>query len=135
MRITILTNGPGELWGWVRPVATELRKRGHSVSLWLLPCQFASGHEREAASLLGVDKLEGPASASRIWQDIIHEKTDRIIQLGGDYHFGVRMSEAVKAPLTIYSYGPRREIKDAKILTAYEEQTQNVPSASAIGDL
>ncbi|MBQ7593296.1 MAG: hypothetical protein IJU48_02950, partial [Synergistaceae bacterium] len=46
-----------------------------------------------------------------------------------------RMSEAVKAPLTIYSYGPRREIKDAKILTAYEEQTQNVPSASAIGDL
>ena len=135
MRITILTNGPGELWGWVRPVAMELRKRGHSVSLWILPCQFASGHEREAASLLGVDKLEGPASASRIWQDIIHEKTDRIIQLGGDTIFGVRMSEHVKAPLTIYSYGPRKEIKNAKILTAYDTQAKNVSSAEAIGDL
>ena len=81
MRITILTNGPGELWGWVRPVATELRKRGHSVSLWILPCQFASGHERRAASLLGVDKLEGPASASKIWRDLTLEKTDAVIQL------------------------------------------------------
>ena len=135
MRITILTNGPGELWGWVRPVVMELRKRGHSVSLWILPCQFSSGHEREAASLLGVDKLEGPASASRIWQDIIHEKTDRIIQLGGDTLFGIRMSKHSKAPLTIYSYGPRKNIKGAKILTAYEAQARNLSHVEAIGDL
>lgn len=135
MRITILTNGPGELWGWVRPVTLELRKRGHSISLWILPCQFASGHEREAASLLGVDKLEGPAGASKIWNDITHEKTDRVIQLGGDVNFGIRMSKAANVPLTIYSYWARHEIKGAKILTAYPSQTQKVPSASAIGDI
>lgn len=135
LRITILTNGPGELWGWVRPVAAELRKRGHSISLWILPCQFASGHEREAASLLGVDKLEGPSSASRIWQEIAHEKTDRVIQLGGDVMFGLRMSEKADAPLICYTYGIKKELKDAKILTAYEQQAKKIPDASAIGDL
>ena len=88
MRVTILTNGPGELWGWVRPVVSELRKRGHTISLWLLPCQFSSGYEREAASFLGVDKLEGPSGTAGTWQNIIHEKTDKIIQLGGDIIFG-----------------------------------------------
>lgn len=133
LRITILTNGPGELWGWVRPVAAELRKRGHSISLWLLPCQFASSHEREAASLLGVDKLEGPASTARIWQDIAYEKTDSIIQLGGDIMFGLRMSSKSNAPLFCYTYWPRKEMKGVKFFTAYKSQTNNI--AIPIGDL
>lgn len=135
MRITILTNGPGELWGWVRPVAAELRKRGHTISLWILPCQFASGHEREAGSLLGVDKLEGPFGTSRIWQDITREKTDRIIQLGGDIMFGLRMSKFANAPLTCYSYGIRKAYNNVKILTAYRKQTNNIKGVQAIGDL
>ena len=135
LRITILTNGPGELWGWVRPVCAELRKRGHTISLWILPCQFSSGHEREAASLLGVDKLEGPAGTSRIWHDIAYEKTDRIIQLGGDLHFGLRMSKMSNAPLTCYTYGPKKHIDGVKILTAYRAQTKDIPGVEAIGDL
>ena len=135
LRITILTNGPGELWGWVRPVTVELRRRGHTLSLWLLPCQFASGHEREAASLLGVDKLEGPASAARIWQDMKYEKTDKIIQLGGDIHFGLRMSEITGAPLTCYTYGPRSGIKGMKFITAYRAQAKNIPGVEVIGDI
>ncbi|MBQ7267842.1 MAG: lipid-A-disaccharide synthase, partial [Synergistaceae bacterium] len=127
MRVTILTNGPGELWGWVRPVASELRNRGHSISLWLLPCPFSSGHEREAASLLGVDKLEGPSSASVIWREAQHERTDRIIQMGGDISFGLRMSKFSKAPLTVYSYRHRKEIPGVKLLTAFPEQI-NLPS-------
>ena len=134
MRITILTNGPGELWGWVRPVASELRKRGHSISLWLLPCPFSSGHEREAASLLGVDKLEGPSSASVTWREAANEHTDRIIQLGGDVSFGERMSKFSDAPLTVYSYRHRKDIPGARLLTGYTEQV-NIPSVSAVGDL
>ena len=135
MRVTILTNGPGELWGWVRPVSFELRRRGHSISLWLLPCQFSSGHEREASSLLGVDKLEGPVSAARIWQDIVHEKTDKVIQLGGDVMFGQRLAKAAGVPLTVYSYRASKKIKNANILVAYPSQINNVPGARAIGDL
>lgn len=130
-----MTNGPGELWGWVRPVASELRNRGHSISLWLLPCQFASGHEREAASLLGVDKLEGPASASRILHAISYERTDRVIQLGGDIMFGLKLARNSNAPLICYTYGPRKNLEGVKILTAYEQQANKVNTATAIGDL
>lgn len=134
LRITILTNGPGELWGWVRPVASELRKRGHSISLWLLPCPFSSGHEREAASLLGVDKLEGPSSASVIWREAANEHTDRIIQMGGDISFGLRMSKFSNAPLTVYSYRHRKEFPNVKLLTAFPQQV-NLPSVIPVGDL
>ncbi|MBR1671633.1 MAG: hypothetical protein IJ702_01770 [Fretibacterium sp.] len=140
MRVTILTNGPGELWGWVRPVAMELRRRGHSVSLWLLPCQFASGHEREAASLLGVDKLEGPMSAARLWRALGEERTDCAVQLGGDLAFGLRLSKAARVPLTCYTYGPKKGLKGGEglrlsVLTAFPSQALQIPNARPIGDL
>ena len=134
MRVTILTNGPGELWGWVRPVASELRRRGHSISLWLLPCPFSSGHEREAASLLGVEKLEGPSSASVIWNGVANERTDSIIQMGGDIAFGLRMAKFSGASLTVYSYRHKKNIPGVKLLTAYPEQV-TFPQAVCIGDL
>ena len=133
MRVTILTNGPGELWGWVRPVASELRKRGHSISLWLLPCPFSSGHEREAASLLGVEKLKGPLSFADTWRDISDEKTDCIIQMGGDISFGIRMAKSSKAPLTVYSYRHKNNIQGAKLLTAFSVQSEN--GEIPVGDL
>ncbi|MDY6399419.1 MAG: hypothetical protein SPL10_04400 [Synergistales bacterium] len=135
MKVTILTNGPGELWGWVRPVVSELRKRGHTISLWLLPCQFSSGHEREAASFLGVDKLEGPSGAARTWQEIEHENTDKIIQLGGDIMFGLKMSKSAKVALTVYSYRAVKKIHGVKILVAYPSQVNGVEDVEAIGDL
>lgn len=137
MRVTILTNGPGELWGWVRPVVYELRRRGHSVSLWLLPCQFASGHEREAASRLGVDKLEGPMSASRLWRALPEEKTDCVLQLGGDLIFGSRIAKAANAPLACYTYGFKKGLKNAQVFTAFPSQLEalKVPGARIIGDL
>ncbi|MBQ7217821.1 MAG: cdisaccharide synthetase [Synergistaceae bacterium] len=84
---------------------------------------------------MGVDKLEGPAGTSRIWHDIAYEKTDRVIQLGGDLNFGLRMSKMSNAPLTCYSYGPKKPIDGVKVLTAYREQTKDIPGVEAIGDL
>ncbi len=134
MRVTILTNGPGELWDWVRPVSSELRRRGHAISLWLLPCPFSSGLEREAASLLGVEKLEGPFSFADTWQGITRENTDSIIQLGGDISFGARMSKFSHAPLTVYSYRHKKIIPGARMLTAYPQQV-NLPGVTPVGDL
>ena len=142
MKVTILTNGPGELWGWVRPIVSELRKRGHTISLWLLPCQFSSGYEREAASFLGVDKLEGPLSAAQLWQEIIHEKTDAIIQLGGDIAFGLRMSKAAGVPLNIYSYRAAKKFPEVggrlpvrQFVAYYSQIFNNISGVNVIGDL
>ena len=136
MRVSILTNGPGELWGWARPVTTELRLRGHSVSLWLLPCPFASGREREAASFLGADKLEGPNGPARTWRALGSERTDRVLQLGGDLMFGARLAHSAKAPLFVYSYGPRKGMARARaVFTAYPAMAAGFSGARPIGDL
>ena len=126
MRVAILTNGPGELWGWARPVIMELRKRGHSVSLWLLPCQFASGAERMVASRLGVDKLEGPSGNAWTWHALGQEKTDCVLQLGGDLLFGHRIAECSGAPLICYAYGFKKGMKRAQVFTAYPSMASDI---------
>ncbi|MDR2175816.1 MAG: hypothetical protein LBO82_07740, partial [Synergistaceae bacterium] len=126
MRVSLLTNGPGELWGWARPVAAELRGRGHSVSLWLLPCQFASGYERTAASRLGVDKLEGPESGAWMWGALSREKTDCVLQLGGDLLFGRRLAKSAKAPLLCYAYGFQKGMEYARVFTACSGMAANL---------
>lgn len=136
MRVSILTNGPGELWDWVRPVIAELRLRGHSVSLWLLPCPFASGREREVASLLGADKLEGPNGPARTWRALGAERTDRVLQLGGDPMFGARLARSSKAPLFCYTYGPRKGMSRAqRVFTAFPGMVPGTVGAHPIGDL
>jgi len=140
MKVALLTNGPGELWGWARPVIAELRKREHSVSLWLLPCQFASGYERVVASGLGVDKLEGPCSSAWTWRALAQEKTDCVLQLGGDLFFGRRIAKRSGAPLLCYAYGFKKGMEHARVLTAYRRMADGIDAklktpVLVIGDL
>ncbi|MGB3310322.1 MAG: lipid-A-disaccharide synthase [Nodosilinea sp.] len=64
--ILILSNGPGEISTWVRPVVRSLRKilPDHSqarISVVLSPCANASGREAEMAGQLPeVDRVQGP---------------------------------------------------------------------------
>ncbi|MGB3138261.1 MAG: lipid-A-disaccharide synthase [Nodosilinea sp.] len=64
--ILILSNGPGEISTWVRPVVRSLRQHlpNHSrarISIVLSPCANASGREAEMArSLPEVDRVQGP---------------------------------------------------------------------------
>lgn len=62
--ILILSNGPGEIATWVRPVVRELRSRlpaSARISVVLSPCTNASGRETEMArSLPEVERVQGP---------------------------------------------------------------------------
>jgi lipid-A-disaccharide synthase len=119
----------------------ELRKREHSVSLWLLPCQFASGAERTVASRLGVDKLEGPSGSAWTWRALGQEKTDCVLQLGGDLLFGRRIAQRSGAPLICYAYGFKKGMEHAQVFTAYPSMAAGINgnskavSARPIGDL
>jgi lipid-A-disaccharide synthase len=117
----------------------ELRKREHSVSLWLLPCPFASGAERRVASRLGVDKLEGPSSSAWTWHALGQEKTDCVLQLGGDLLFGHRIASRSRAPLICYAYGFKKGMDRAQVFTAYPTMALDIngksKGARPIGDL
>ncbi|GAH80161.1 unnamed protein product, partial [marine sediment metagenome] len=61
--VFIVTNSPGELIGWVRPVVRSLKKKapGIEIVVVITPCQYASGMEREVAKgFPEVDLIVGP---------------------------------------------------------------------------
>ena len=64
--VLILTNGPGEVATWVKPVVQQLRKRepDHGqmrISVMLSPCPHASGGETDSLkSYPEVDRVQGP---------------------------------------------------------------------------
>ena len=100
--ILILSNGPGEVATWVRPVVQALREHlGDDrsqvrISVVLSPCPHASGQEEKIAlSYLQVDRVQGP---KHFWRFLLWGKTADnwdwrkggvVLFLGGDQFFPV----------------------------------------------
>jgi len=66
-QVVLVSNGPGELYTWVRPVLEELRRARPElkVAISLVPCQFAAGHEPAIAATFAPDALSTPAQYLR----------------------------------------------------------------------
>jgi lipid A disaccharide synthetase len=108
----ILSNGPGELATWVRPVVAELKARHPEarVSVVLAPCRNASGQEAQfAQSLAGVDRVQsaphyrrflltGKTAESWDW----HAKGITVF-LGGDQGFSALISRRLGYPIVVYA--------------------------------
>ncbi|HRX26783.1 MAG TPA: cdisaccharide synthetase, partial [Aminivibrio sp.] len=129
--VLLLANGPGELWGWVRPVAAELKRRSRKVSLLLLPCQFASGEERRVAESLAPDELRGPSGLAGTLRDALFlgRGAEAVLQLGGDLAWGRIAARAGRAPLLCYAYGRKNGLPRCdRVFTAFPAM------AEAMGD-
>ncbi len=96
--ILILSNGPGELATWVRPVVQALRRRWQDarISLVLSPCPNSSG--QEVAIAQRYPELDRIQAADRFWPFLLWGKTAEdwewrsqgvVIFLGGDQFFPV----------------------------------------------
>ena len=105
----ILTNSPGEVSGWVRPVVSELTLMGFAakVSLVLLPCQYASGMEAKCGK-----EIVGAGSVftfKEMWSSAAAVKGAKrlVLQLGGDPFFGALLSAKMRCAWMIYTARPR----------------------------
>ncbi|MBD1879505.1 lipid-A-disaccharide synthase [Coleofasciculus sp. FACHB-T130] len=114
--ILILSNGPGELATWVRPVVKALREQlgddrsAVRISVVLSPCPNASGKEAEIAqSYPEVDRVQG---AEKFWEFLLWGKTaenwdwrDRgvVLFLGGDQIFPVVIGKRLGYRTVIYA--------------------------------
>lgn len=131
MKIAILCNGPGELWGWARPVVRELNARGHDVLVWLLRCPFSSGREFEVAQSFGC-RVVAPMSPAEAFFKLPREKVNAALQLGGDVFWGRRL----RAPLFCYTYGNKNGLQHCKqVFTGYASMAGGIKGARVIGDL
>lgn len=114
--ILILSNGPGEITTWVRPVVKALRQElgdersQMRISVVLSPCPNASG--KEAAIALSYPEVDRVQAAEHFWQFLLWGKTwenwdwrDRgvVIFLGGDQIFPVVIGKKLGYRTVVYA--------------------------------
>ncbi|MCP6762654.1 MAG: lipid-A-disaccharide synthase [Fischerella sp. CENA71] len=114
--ILILSNGPGELTTWVRPLVKSLRQKltyersRLRISVILSPCPNASGKEAKIArSYPEVDRVQ---SAEHFWQFLLWGKTYEnwdwrnhgvVVFLGGDQIFPVVIAKRLGYRSVVYA--------------------------------
>ncbi|HOC82079.1 MAG: lipid-A-disaccharide synthase [Synergistales bacterium] len=124
-RVLLLANGPGELWCWARPMIPALGERGFDVSLRLLPCQYASGNEKDIAGGMVKGGVDPPMSVFAALAGKKGIGYDAILQLGGDLLFGLAFSARNRAPLFCYTYGPKPLLNRCdEVFSAFEGTCQ-----------
>ena len=102
----ILSNSPGEVSGWMGPVAQALAERESALGITgvTLPCPYASGMEADSArrlpGVVDVVRLREAARAAPSGKGLI-------LQLGGDPMYGCALSLKLRAPWMIYTARPR----------------------------
>lgn len=122
--ILILSNGPGELSTWVRPVVRQLRARlgtdratdktldpaNLRISIVLSPCPNASGMEAEIArNNPGIDRVQAAQDFfpfllfGRTAQHWDWRKRGVIVFLGGDPLFPVILGKRLGYPTVVYA--------------------------------
>ncbi|MEH2162294.1 MAG: lipid-A-disaccharide synthase [Nostoc sp.] len=114
--ILILSNGPGEVTTWVRPVVKALRhKFGDDrnqvrISVVLSPCSNASG--KEAAIALSYPEVDRVQGAEHFWQFLLWGKTfdnwdwrsrGVVVFLGGDQIFPVVIGRNLGYRTVVYA--------------------------------
>jgi len=114
--ILILSNGPGEVTTWVRPVVKALRQElGNDrsivrISVVLSPCSNASG--KEAAIALSYPEVDRVQGAEHFWQFLLWGKTfdnwdwrslGVVVFLGGDQIFPVVIGKKLGYRTVVYA--------------------------------
>lgn len=123
-RLIILTNSPGEVAGWVKPVLDALspRKLPIEILLAVLPCPYASGAEADyGATLPGVCAA---VKYKELSNKSLNDGKNLILQLGGDPMFGRLLSRRLKCDWMIYSARPKfkKYVKKFFLPDEYAEQ-------------
>ncbi len=113
MEAILVSNGPGELYTWVRPTLGEIRRQRPDIKLTvsLVPCQFASGGEAEIAGSFGADAVTAPADFLRFLAtgrkpDAWHERVGFVLSMGGNTGLALKLAERLRLPGYRYSFNP-----------------------------
>ena len=97
--IVLVSNGPGELLTWVRPLARRLHREPGAASLHLVltPCPHAHGQEAGTAAAMGV--FERIVPARYFWHLLLRPRRYRrwrpqgvVVFLGGDQLWAVLLA-------------------------------------------
>ena len=156
LAIIFVSNGPGELATWVKPLAQELHKQialrpksdksSISLNLVLVPCPNATGYENLAAKKWF--QFETIIKAKNFWKLIFNPhdfgswpSKGLVIFLGGDQFWSVLLSARLGyLNMTYAEWVARWPFWNDRIVTMSEKIVQKLPKrihhrCSVIGDL
>ena len=113
-QVVLVSNGPGELYTWVRPVLEELRRSAPDVSaaISLVPCQFAGGNEASIARTFQPDVLTTPtqylrgAAVGAAPESLQGPARGVVVGLGGNVALAVALGKRLGYPTYRYSFEP-----------------------------
>ena len=152
--ILILSNGPGEVTTWVRPVVKALREQlGHDISqvrisVILSPCPHASG--KETAIALGYPEVDRVQAAADFWQFLLWGKTAEnwdwrnqgaVVFLGGDQLFPVIIGKKLGYKTVVYAEWSARwhnfidKFAIMKVQVAKNVSPKYIDKFTVVGDL
>lgn len=111
LEVVLVSNGPGELYTWTKPVLDALRRRDPAlpVRIALIPCQFASGSEAGIAAGMGADHVTTPAQylrtvpAGRVPEGL-GARRGIVLQLGGGVGLAASLAARLGHPLQRYAF-------------------------------
>lgn len=109
--VVLISNGPGELLTWLRPVLAALKERDPELSVRaaVVPCQFASGRETEIAGTFDVDAVMSPGqflgsvSTGRMPEGFGAQR-GLVLQLGGAANLAVALAKRLGHPIQRYAF-------------------------------
>ncbi len=111
--IVLVSNGPGELYTWARPILHELRRSqpDAKVSISLIPCQFATGNEASIARTFGADAVTTPNQYLRLLAtgrvpEGLGGDHGVVLSLGGNANMAVTIGKRLGYPTYRYSFEP-----------------------------
>ena len=114
--ILILSNGPGEILTWVRPVVRQIQQQLQArrsqirISLVLSPCPHATGKEAEIAR--GYPEIDRVQSAASFGAFLLWGKTEEhwdwcdrgvVLFLGGDQFFAAIVGKRLQYRTVVYA--------------------------------
>ncbi|HZJ09132.1 MAG TPA: hypothetical protein VFD39_05510, partial [Trueperaceae bacterium] len=115
-QVVLVSNGPGELYTWLKPVLDEFRRSSPAtrVSISLVPCQFAGGNEARIAADFKPDKLTTPgdylkAAAAGSAPHGLKDPSSgpgAVIGLGGSAGMAIALGKRLGFPVFRYSFEP-----------------------------
>lgn len=106
VELILAGNGPGELRGWMMPIAQAARARQHGqdrptrLTVVLTPSQFATGREAEVIARWGLfDRIVDVPETLRVMfglTSLTHESHAAVVHLGGDLWFSGRLAQRLQ---------------------------------------
>lgn len=143
MHVTVTVNSPGEVSGWLLPLAAEIKRAdpGAGVTAVLTPCAFAGGLEQTVLNRsTAIDHVVslGPyvrTLARRRWTARGSEKSDRhiVLHLGGDRVYALLLSRLLGAPAWVYGTSAARWRRFTRLLVP-DERTRTKLTNRGVSD-